>query len=129
MADTPSAEPPSPSSLGSLTTALYSELEPTRRKLLENLLCAEEDRFGALAWQLEMAEAYIKESEARIQRQKELIDELDPKGHNMTLPRELLSNMENVRKLFVQLRDYIDKKLTEREQSLLAQRRNLEKER
>ena len=111
---------PSPSTVGALASDLYREHEPSRRKALEDLLCEEENKFGALAWQLDMADAYIKESEMRIARQKELIRELTGKGHDMVLPTKVLSNMEDVRRIFLGFRKEIDRALNNREERFMS---------
>ncbi len=116
----PPHDGPDLAAIGSITTNIYQTVDPARRKVLESLLCEEENRFGSLVWQLEMANRYVSEANARIENQRNLVIELEQKGHDVTLPRKILNNMERVRDLFAGYQALIGDMLDLAEKRLLS---------
>ncbi len=69
---------------------LATETSRDLRRLLQGLLVDEEDKLGASMELLEDIEQAIKEGEARIERQKTLIQDLERNGHDTSVAGELL---------------------------------------
>lgn len=82
---------------------LEVEADASGRASVQALLIEEAERFGSRKERLHQAELLIRQSEARRLRQEELITELDGKGRDVTLAKQVLGNMTG---LLGVLRDY-----------------------
>ena len=62
---------------------LYSETAAPMRARLQELLLAEDNRFASRSLRLEMAERFIAEARARIDKQMRKVAELCASGHDV----------------------------------------------
>jgi hypothetical protein len=86
---------------------LYSERNPEKQHMLRRLLLEEEHRFGLCVSQMEMAQRYIGEGAARIEKQKTLISKMKSDGNNITEENRVLKNLEDIQNLFINFFDCV----------------------
>jgi PAS domain S-box-containing protein len=90
-----------------LSDQLYGELNPERRRILQQTLLEEESRYGALSEQLEMATQHIAEASERIHQQHDIIQERQRKGWDVSTSHMTLNNFIEIREQYEILRGRI----------------------
>lgn len=80
---------------------LRVENDPNRRRILRYAAIAEEDRYGLLQARLDRVEAWVCEGEARIARQRRLVDRFGADGPHRAAAERLLANLEELQALLV----------------------------
>ena len=82
-----------------------------KQETLRRLLIEEENRFGATADRLRIAERYITDGLALIVRQADLVAKLDGNSHDIDEAGRTLHNFQMVRSLFVDFRARVYEKI------------------
>ena len=83
---------------------LRVETDPDRRKILRYLALAEEDRYGAVQAHLDKVDGWLRDGEARIVRQRQLVGRFEAEGRHLAAAVRLLTNLEELQALLVKFR-------------------------
>jgi hypothetical protein len=75
-----------------LSEKLCAELHPEKRDLLTRLLVEEENRFGLNSWHFDMAQHYIRDGSARVEKLGAVIGRMHENGQDVALANKLLEN-------------------------------------
>jgi hypothetical protein len=88
---------------------LRVETDPERRKILRYLAIAEEDRYGELQARLDRVEGWVRDGEARIERQRQLVERFETNGPHRAAAEKLLTNLEELQALLFKFQDALHK--------------------
>jgi hypothetical protein len=83
---------------------LRVERDPDRRKILRYLAIAEEDRYGQLQARLDKVDDWVRDGEARLARQRLLVDRFNAGSPHHDAAARLLNNLEELQRLLVKFR-------------------------
>jgi two-component system sensor kinase FixL len=106
-----------------LSDQLYGELNPERRRIVQQTLLEEENRYGARSEQLEMVTQHIAEISARINRQRDIMQMRLSNGEEAELSHKTLNNLIELKEQYELFRDQLLNSLdrTDRDGVLIAQ--------
>jgi hypothetical protein len=80
---------------------LMVETDPNRRRILRYLVIAEEDRYAELQARLDRVDGWVRDGEARIARQRQLVDRFGADSPLLEAARTLLANLVEIQELLV----------------------------